>query len=85
MEQSAERKRELHWGPRTLDLDILLYDDLVMETEDLIIPHVDMQNRDFVLGPMAEIAPWVRHPVLGLTMGQLYAQLTSGKGIGKSI
>lgn len=85
VEQSAERKRELHWGPRTLDLDILLYDDLVMETEDLIIPHVDMQNRDFVLGPMAEIAPWVRHPVLGLTMGQLYAQLTSGKGIGKSI
>ena len=85
VEQSAERKRELHWGPRTLDLDILLYDDLVMETEDLIIPHVDMQNRDFVLGPMAEIAPWVRHPVMGLTMGQLYAQLTSGKGIGKSI
>lgn len=78
VEQSADRKREVHWGPRTLDLDILLYDDLVMESEELIIPHVDMQNRDFVLGPMAEIAPWVRHPVLGLTMGQLYARLASG-------
>lgn len=78
VEQSADRKREVHWGPRTLDLDILLYDDLVMESAELIIPHVDMQNRDFVLGPMAEIAPWVRHPVLGLTMGQLYARLASG-------
>ena len=58
-EQAADRKREVHWGPRTLDLDILLYDDLVMESEELIIPHVDMQNRDFVLGPMSEIAPWV--------------------------
>lgn len=77
-EQTAQRKREIRWGPRTLDLDILLYDDLVMESEELIIPHTDMQNRDFVLGPMAEIAPWVRHPVLGLTMGQLYAQLCSG-------
>ncbi len=85
VEQRADRKRELHWGPRTLDLDILLYDDLVMETEELILPHVDMQNRDFVLGPMAEIAPWVRHPVLGLTMGQLYAQLTSDKRMGKNI
>lgn len=74
-EQAADRKREVHWGPRTLDLDILLYDDLVMESEELTIPHADMRNRDFVLGPMAEIAPWVRHPVLGLTMGQLYAQL----------
>ena len=78
VEQSADRKREVHWGPRTLDLDILLYDDLVMESAELFIPHVDMQNRDFVLGPMAEIAPWVRHPVLGLTMGQLYARLASG-------
>ncbi len=81
VEQRADRKREVHWGPRTLDLDILLFDDLVMESEELIIPHVDMQNRDFVLGPMAEIASWVRHPVLGLTMGQLYARLTSGKEI----
>lgn len=78
VEQRAERKREIHWGPRTLDLDILLYDDLVMDSEHLTIPHVDMQNRDFVLGPMVEIASWVRHPVLGMTMGQLYERLISG-------
>ena len=80
IEQRADRKREIHWGPRTLDLDILLYDDLVVESEELIIPHVDMQNRDFVLGPMSEIAPWVRHPVLGLTMEQLYARLAAETG-----
>lgn len=84
VEQAADRKREIHWGPRTLDLDILLYDDLVTESEELIIPHVDMQNRDFVLGPMAEIASWVRHPILGLTMGQMYARLTSARGSEKS-
>ena len=50
-----------------------------MESEELIIPHVDMQNRDFVLGPMTEIACWVRHPLLGLTMGELYARLTSAR------
>ena len=80
IEQRAERKREIRWGPRTLDMDILLYDNLVVESEELIIPHVDMQNRDFVLGPMSEIAPWVRHPVLGLTMEQLYARLAAGTG-----
>ena len=80
IEKRADRKREIRWGPRTLDLDILLYDDLVTESESLVIPHVDMQNRDFVLRPMSEIAPWVRHPVLGLTMEQLYARLAAGTG-----
>lgn len=84
VEQSACRKRDIRWGPRTLDLDILLYDDLVMESEELIIPHVDMQNRSFVLEPMEEIASWVRHPVLGLTMGQMRERLTSGaEGVGQ--
>lgn len=71
IENMAGRKREIRWGPRTLDLDILLYDDLVMETENLIIPHYDMTNRDFVLIPMAEIAPWKRHPIAGKTMEEL--------------
>lgn len=71
IEAMADRKREVRWGPRTLDLDILLYDDLVLETESLIIPHVDMTNRDFVLIPMAEIAPWKRHPIAGKTMEEL--------------
>jgi len=68
IENAADRKRTLRWGPRTLDLDILLFDKLVYESETLNIPHVDMQNRRFVLEPMAQIAPWSYHPVLGKTM-----------------
>lgn len=71
LEQEAKRERLVHWGPRTLDLDILLYDDLVLEEENLCIPHVDMQNRDFVLRPMSEIAPYKRHPVYGKTMKEM--------------
>ncbi len=71
IEQLANRKREIHWGPRTLDLDILLYDDLVMAEEDLIIPHADMENRTFVLEPLCEIAPYVRHSGTGLTIKKM--------------
>lgn len=68
IEQEAHRERVIHWGPRTLDLDILLYDDLVMETELLTIPHLQMHLRDFVLQPLAQIAPYLKHPVLGKTI-----------------
>ncbi len=80
LEQAAGRTREIHWGPRTLDLDILLYDDLIYESETLIIPHVDMQNRDFVLMPMAEIAGFKRHPILHKTMSELLQELDGRKG-----
>ena len=75
IENEAGRVRTIHWGPRTLDLDILLYDDLVMETKDLTIPHVELHLRDFVLKPLAQIAPWLRHPVYGETMAQMLAKL----------
>lgn len=75
LEQEAGRERLIHWGPRTLDLDILLYDDWVIEEDDFCIPHVDMQNRRFVLEPMAEIAPYKRHPVYGKTMKEMLADL----------
>lgn len=75
IEETAHRERTVRWGPRTLDLDILLYDRDIIETEDLIIPHVDMQNRDFVLEPMAEIAPNLRHPIFQKTMTQLLEEL----------
>ncbi|XCP87106.1 2-amino-4-hydroxy-6-hydroxymethyldihydropteridine diphosphokinase [Roseburia hominis] len=75
LEQEAGRKRVIRWGPRTLDLDIVLYDDLILEEDDLCIPHVDMQNRDFVLRPMAEIAPYKRHPVYGKTMTEMLTEL----------
>ena len=81
IEQAAHRERLIHWGPRTLDLDILLYDNEVLETEDLIIPHVEMHKRDFVLKPLAEIAPNKRHPILGKTIGELAAQLSKYKAL----
>lgn len=71
LEAAAKRERLIHWGPRTLDLDILLYDDLVQDAYDLTIPHPDMHNRDFVLKPMAELAPHVVHPIMHKTMQQL--------------
>ena len=78
LEQAAGRERKIHWGPRTLDLDIIFYDKLVYEDERLCIPHMDMQNRDFVLKPMVQIAPYFRHPVLGKTMTQLWQALEAG-------
>lgn len=75
IEQEAHRVREMHWGPRTLDLDILLYDDLVLDTLELHIPHAEMHLRDFVLIPMAQIAPWKRHPLTGQTVEEMYRKL----------
>ena len=75
IEQEAGRERKIHWGPRTLDLDILLYDDCVIQEPDFCVPHVDMQNRDFVLKPLCQIAPYKRHPVYGWTVSEMLANL----------
>lgn len=72
IENAHGREREVHWGPRTLDLDILLYEDCIMYTDDLIIPHADMQNRYFVLKPLAQIAAYEIHPLLGQSIGRIY-------------
>ncbi len=71
IEKEAKREREIHWGPRTLDLDILLYDNIIMETENLTIPHIEMHKREFVLEPLAQIAPYAEHPAFHKTILEL--------------
>ncbi|MCH5342224.1 MAG: 2-amino-4-hydroxy-6-hydroxymethyldihydropteridine diphosphokinase [Acetatifactor sp.] len=76
IEDAAGRVRVRRWGPRTLDLDLLFYDKLVYESDNVIIPHPDLQNRDFVLEPLSTLAPNYRHPILGETVLQLFQKLT---------
>lgn len=71
LELEAGRVRELRWGPRTLDLDIIFYEQEVIHSERLIVPHMDMHNRPFVLEPMCEIAPYALHPIFNKTVKQL--------------
>lgn len=75
IEKEAGRERIRHWGPRTLDLDIIFYDNLVIEENNLCIPHIDMQRREFVLKPLVQIAPYKRHPVYGKTVSEMLREL----------
>ena len=75
IEQEMGRVRLRHWGERNIDLDLLLYEDVVMDTPELKLPHPDMQNRDFVLLPLAEIASEFIHPVLHKSIDELKENL----------
>lgn len=75
-EQLAGRTREVRWGPRTLDLDILLYEDFVIAEQNLTIPHPDMTNRAFVLEPLAALAPYIIHPVYRKTVKELFEEFS---------
>lgn len=79
IEVAANRVREIHWGPRTLDLDIIFYDEEIYQSKDLVIPHVDMEHREFVLAPMCQIAPYYMHPVFRKSMKQMYKELLEQK------
>ncbi len=63
IEDENGRERTVHWGPRTLDMDIIFYDDLIMDSPELTIPHREMHLRDFVKIPLSEIAPDFVHPI----------------------
>ena len=76
IEAAAGRVREIHWGPRTLDLDILFYDKLILEDEELTIPHIEIAKREFVLKPLVQIAPNFIHPLSNLSISMLYDNLT---------
>lgn len=75
IEEKLQRVRITRWGPRTIDVDILLYDDIICREADLMIPHIEMHKRDFVLKPFFEIAPYALHPVFQKTVRELWEEL----------
>ena len=76
VENTLHRSRETRWGPRTIDLDLLLYDDCVLKTERLEVPHPRMTTRRFVLEPAAAIAADLKHPVAGCTIRELLENIS---------
>lgn len=79
IEEAGHRERKIRWGPRTIDLDILLYGEERIQTEELVIPHREMHLRDFVLRPLVQIAPWAVHPVLHKTIYELFQEREDGR------
>ena len=78
IEAQLGRTRDVRWGPRTIDLDLLLYDDQTLDTPSLIVPHPRLAVRRFVLEPAAEIAPEMTHPVNGWSLARLLENLENG-------
>ncbi|OFV69370.1 2-amino-4-hydroxy-6-hydroxymethyldihydropteridine diphosphokinase [Acetobacterium wieringae] len=75
IELELKRERTIHWGPRTIDLDILFYDNLISDDPHVILPHPRIQERTFVMESMAEIAPYFVHPLLNIRMIELFNNL----------
>ena len=75
VERECGHTREVHWGDRTLDLDLLLFGDEVRSEGDLILPHPEMTRREFVLAPLADIAPHAVHPLCGKRVSELLSEL----------
>ena len=71
IEDKLGRKRNKKWGPREMDLDILFYDDMILKQKNLTIPHPEIENRKFVLIPLVELSPDLKHPVLNKNISEL--------------
>ena len=72
IENTLGREREVEWGPRTIDIDISLFDDLITSDDELQIPHPLLHERMFVLKPLKEIAPYALHPIVEKTISDIY-------------
>ncbi len=77
IEKEMGRTRTIKWGPRTIDLDLLFFDKKIINTDQLVIPHPDLHNREFVLKPLLEISPQLVHPIFKKTIQDLYKELVS--------
>jgi len=85
IEKELGRIRHKKWAERLIDIDILYYDDIVMDTPHLTIPHAEIVNRKFTLAPLAEVAPKLIHPVLGKTQLELLRDCNDGLEVKKII
>ncbi|WP_456272798.1 2-amino-4-hydroxy-6-hydroxymethyldihydropteridine diphosphokinase [Bacillus sp. AK031] len=81
VEKDLGREREFRWGPRIIDLDILLYNQENIETEKLIVPHPRMHERAFVLVPLAELSQTIKHPKLDTSMSALLDEIPDKEGV----
>jgi 2-amino-4-hydroxy-6-hydroxymethyldihydropteridine diphosphokinase len=81
IETSMGRKRKIRWAPRVIDLDILIFGELIIERDDLIVPHPLLHERRFVLEPLYEIAPNLIHPSLGVPIKALLEGLKDDKKV----
>jgi 2-amino-4-hydroxy-6-hydroxymethyldihydropteridine diphosphokinase len=83
-EEQLGRRLRGRWGPREIDIDILLYERLILRTPDLCIPHAELSNRRFVLIPLCEISPLSVNPLDGKTVAEMLAACNDGSGVAKS-
>lgn len=77
LEMGRKEKSNGSYKDRIIDIDILMYEDVILETKELTLPHPLMHKRSFVIGPLAEIASTLQHPVLKKSIGELYLSLSS--------
>ena len=84
IEADVGRQNRTRWGPREIDMDILIYGDICLRFPDLVIPHPEMHLRRFVLAPLAEIAPNLLHPVFNQTIQTLLKRLEDDKSVVKA-
>ncbi len=81
VENQLGRERNEKWGPRTIDLDILIYEDFMLDSQELTIPHKELVKRRFMLEPLCEIEPWLEHPTLNKTMSTILKGLVDERKV----
>ncbi len=81
VESQLGRERSEKWGPRTIDLDILIYEDFMLDSQELTIPHKELVKRRFMLEPLCEIEPWLEHPTLNKTMSTILKGLVDEREV----